>query len=101
MAALDKDHLHGNLLAFFKKHIQKTIATCSRESEYSWNSWREQVDPVIEVSEALGIDAEELKRAKEAYVNAQMHLLHVKQEHILKLKGGTLLMMPFYKEDLT
>jgi hypothetical protein len=101
MASPDKDQLHGKLLAFFKNHIRKTIAACSRESEYSWNNWREQVDPLIEVSEALGIDTEELKRAKEAYVNAQVYLLHVKQAQILKLKGGTLLINPLGEENLT
>lgn len=101
MASIDKDLLHGKLLAFFKSHIQKTIATCGRESEYSWNSWREQVDPLIQVSEAVGVDAEELKRAKEAYVNAQVYLLHVKQAQILKLKAGTLLINPLGEENLT
>lgn len=101
MASLDKDQLHGKLLAFFKSHIHKTIATCSKESTYSWNNWRDQVDPLIEVSEAVGVDVEELKRAKEAYVNAQVYLLHVKQEQILKLKSGTLLIKPLLDENLT
>jgi hypothetical protein len=101
MAVLDKSHLHSKLLDFFKGHIQKTIATCGRESEYSWNNWREQVDPLIQVSEAVGVDAEELKRAKEAYVNAQTYLLHVKQAQILKLKEATLFVMPPGEENLT
>lgn len=97
MAALDSSKLQ----AFFKKHIQQTIETCSRESTYSWNSWRDHVDPLIEVSEAVGVDAEELKRAKEAYVNAQVYLLHVKQAQILKLKEGTLSIKPLVEENLT
>jgi len=79
MAALDKDHLHSEMLDFFKSHIQQTIATCSRDCTYSWNNWKTMVDPLIEVSEAVGVDAEELKRASTAYVNTQVYLLHVKQ----------------------
>lgn len=101
MAVLDKNHLHSKLLDFFRSHIQKTIATCGRESEYSWNNWKEQVDPLIQVSEAVGVDAEELKRAREAYVNAQVYLLHVKQAQILKLKEGTLFFTPPGEENLT
>ena len=101
MTSLEKDHLNFKLLAFFKNHIQKTIATCGRESEYSWNNWKEQVDPLIQVSEAVGVDAEELKRAREAYVNAQTYLLHVKQAQILKLKEGTIFFTPPGEENLT
>jgi len=101
MAALDKDHLHDKLLAFFKSHIEQTIATCSRDCSYSWNNWKLMVDPLIQVSEAVGVDAEELKRAREAYVNAQVYLLHVKQAQILKLKEGTLFFTPLGEENLT
>ena len=101
MAALDKDQLHGKLLAFFKSHIEQTIATCGRDCSYSWNNWKLMVDPLIEVSEAVGVDAEELKRATEAYVNAQVYLLHVKQAQILKLKEGTLSIKPLGEENLT
>lgn len=101
MATQNSIHLHCNMLTFFKKHIQKTIATCSRESEYSWNNWRDQVDPLIEVSDALGVDTEELKRAKDAYINAQVYLLHVKQAQILKLKENTFSIIPPGDENLT
>jgi hypothetical protein len=99
MAALDKDH--SKMLAFFKSHIKKTIAICSAESDYSWNNWKTMVDPLIEVSEAVGVDAEELKRAKTAYVNAQVYLLHVKQAQILKLREGTFFITPSIEENLT
>ena len=101
MAAPNGIHLHCNMLKFFKKHIQQTIATCSKESVYSWNSWRDQIDPLIEVSDAVGVDTEELKRAKEAYINAQVYLLHVKQAQILKLKEGTFSIIPPGDENLT
>lgn len=101
MATPNSIHLHCNMLTFFKKHIQQTIETCSRESTYSWNSWRDHVDPLIEVSEAVGMDAEELKRAKEAYVKAQVYLLHVKQAQILKLKERTFSIIPPGDENLT
>lgn len=101
MAKTNNIHLHGNMLTFFKKHIQKTIETCSKDSTYSWNIWRDHVDPLIEVSEAVGVDAEELKRAKDAYINAQVYLLHVKQAQILKLKEGTFSIIPPGDENLT
>lgn len=89
------------MLDFFKKHIQQTIATCSRDCSFSWNNWKLMVDPLIEVSDALGVDTEELKRAKEAYINAQVYLLHVKQAQILKLKEGTFSITPPGEENLT
>ena len=89
------------MLDFFKKHIQQTIATCGRDCSFSWNNWKLMVDPLIQVSEAVGVDAEELKRAREAYVNAQVYLLHVKQAQILKLKEGTLFFTPLGEENLT
>ena len=101
MASFDKDHLHSKLLVFFKNHIQQIIATCGRDCSFSWNNWKLMVDPLIEVSEAVGVDAEELKRAREAYVNAQVYLLHVKQAQILKLKEGTIFFTPPGEENLT
>jgi len=101
MATPNGIHLHCNMLAFFKKHIKQTIETCSKDSTYSWNIWRDHVDPLIEVSEAVGVDAEELKRAKDAYINAQVYLLHVKQAQILKLKENTFSIIPPGDENLT
>lgn len=89
------------VMNYFKIHIDQVTVTCKAESHYVWNHWKEYIDPLINLSEALDIDTEELKRAKDTYVNAQMHLLHVKEAQIVKIKNADLYPKPTVAEDLT
>ena len=72
---------------YLKIHFKKVAETCSADSNYTWNHWREYVDPLLDLSNAIGLDCVELQRAKDSYVNAQTHLLHSKQALILKLQS--------------
>ena len=53
------------------------------------------------LSNAVGVDYEELKRARDAYCNAQLHLMNVREAQIVKLKNCPYYGKPTAVEDLT
>jgi len=73
--------------SYLSTHVKKVLETCSTDADYSWNRWEDYVDPLLKLSEAMGVDCEELQRARDSYVNAQIHIRHTKQALILKLQG--------------
>lgn len=89
------------MLDYFKTHINQVITTCKGDSQFVWNNWKQYTDPLIDVSNAVGVDAEELKRARDAYSNAQIHLINVREAQIVKLKTCTFYGKPTAEEDLT
>jgi hypothetical protein len=72
---------------YLKSHVKKVVETCGADNNYTWTHWREYVDPLLDLSNAMGVDCLELQRAKDSYTNAQTHLLHEKQALILKLQS--------------
>lgn len=101
MTALNAELIHDRLLGFLKAHVEKTTDECSKGSEFTWNMWKQQVEPLVEISDVLGVDCEELRRAKESYHNAQVYLIHTKQAQIIKLKQAVIAITPPGGEDLT
>jgi len=89
------------MLDYFKTHINQVITTCKGDSQYVWNIWKQYTDPLIDVSNAVGVDSEELKRARDAYCNAQLHLMNVREAQIVKLKNCPYYGKPTAVEDLT
>lgn len=72
---------------YFKNHIMKVTETCSADSNFTWTHWKDYVDPLLDVGNAIGLDCVELERARDSYMNAQTHLLHTKKAFILKLQS--------------
>jgi hypothetical protein len=89
------------MLNYFKTHIDQVITTCKNDSQFMWNNWKQYTDPLIDVSNAVGVDSEELKRARDAYCNAQLHLMNVREAQIVRLKNCSFYGKPTAVEDLT
>ena len=89
------------MLDYFKTHIDQVIKTCKNDSKFMWNNWKQYTDPLINVSNAVGVDSEELKRARDAYSNAQLHLMNVREAQIVKLRTCAFYGKPTDVEDLT
>ena len=51
------------LREFFNKHVNEVDAACKTELRYGWDNHKKQIEPLMAVNCALGIDNTELKRA--------------------------------------
>lgn len=88
-----------NISKYLKKHIEEITANAKKDFRFSWDEWKKAIDPIIELSDALSVNTEEIKRAKEAYINAQIHLKFILDQQIVyinKTQNATT-----HNEDLT
>jgi len=91
------------LWKFFQEYVKRVVDSSRADlsSMYTWNKWKESVDPLLTVSETLEVDAEELKRARNAFIDAQTHLKYVAEAQLVKVQQAVLLPKPTGEEDLT
>jgi CO/xanthine dehydrogenase Mo-binding subunit len=52
----------------------------------NWTAFEETVADLVEISEHMGIDPEELRRSNVAAKNAIMHLRSVAEQYVAKIK---------------
>ena len=93
MTAISNEELYEHMRRFLTSHTDEIIEQC-KDCSFTWNNWKRLVDPLIKISDVLLVDAEELKRANQAYIDAQAYLIHVKQSQILKLKEASRIIRP-------
>lgn len=74
------------LREFFSKHVSEVVVLCKHEFRYSWDDHKKQIEPLIAVNSALGIDNTELKRAVRQLENAQENLRNVRDEYLTRLQ---------------
>ncbi len=74
------------LQTFFKKHVADLVVLCRNEWRYGFDDHKKQIDPLISVSDALGIDTTELRGACKALEKAQSNLRSVRDEYLARLE---------------
>lgn len=87
------------LREFFYKHVAEVTTACKTEFRYGWDDHRKQLDPLLAVNSALGIDNTELKRAIKGLEDAQLNLRSVRDEYLTRLERSVAKAEIF--EDLT
>jgi len=88
-----------NLRTFFSKHVASVVEQCRSEYRYCWDDYKKQIDPLVAVNYALGIDNTELQRAVKMLEDAQMNLRSVRNQYLLRLEQRV--QQVDYCEDLT
>jgi hypothetical protein len=81
---IDMDQI--KLQTFFKKHVADLVVSCRNEWRYSFDDYKKLIDPLISVSDALGIDTTELRGACKALEKAQSNLRSVRDEYLARLE---------------
>ena len=76
----------NNLRAFFSKHVASVAEACRHEYRYCWDDYKKQIDPLIAVNCAMGIDNTELHRAVKMLEDAQMNLRNVRNQYLIRLE---------------
>ena len=74
------------LQTFFKKHVADLVVLCRNEWSYGFKDHKKQIDPLISVSDALGIDTTELRSACKALEKAQSNLRSVRDDYLARLE---------------
>lgn len=74
------------LREFFNKHVNEVVAACKTEFRYGWDDHKKQIEPLMAVNCALGIDNTELKRAVQTLEDAQMNLRSVRDDYLTRLQ---------------
>ena len=71
---------------FFKTHVADLVVLCRNEWRYGFDDQKKQIDPLISVSDALGIDTTELRGACKALEKAQTNLRSVRNACLARLE---------------
>ena len=69
----------------FNKHVCDVVAACKTEFS-GWDDYKMQIDPLMAVNCALGIDNTELKRAVKTLEDAQLNLRCVRDDYLTRLQ---------------
>ena len=88
-----------NLRAFFSKHVVDVVEKCRNEHRYGWDYYKKEIEPLVAVNCAMGIDNTELHRAMKMLEDAQMNLRSVRNQYLLCLEQRV--QQVDYCEDLT
>ena len=75
-----------SLPTYFQRCVQRTCDCASNQYAMNWTAFDDTVTDLVEISEKMGIDPEELRRSNVAAKNAIMHLRSVAEQYVAKIK---------------
>ena len=87
------------LCEFFNKHVIEVVVACKNEYTYCWDEHKKQIETLMAMNCALGIDNTELKRAVKTLEDAQINLRSVRDDYLTRLQRSVC--QVDFCEDLT